>query len=135
MVKKSASRWASGSGIWDPVKGNNFKVKQIKGDTVLIGDPCGPNYSASGYTGWIKKSDLEGFDTGGYTGSWGSYGKLAMLHEKELVLNAHDTDNFLNTMEAMERILQMLDLQTMSSQLGGILSSPALRDTGNQVIE
>jgi hypothetical protein len=30
---------------------------------------------------------LVGFDTGGYTGSWGSYGKLAMLHEKEMVLN------------------------------------------------
>ena len=135
MVKKSASYWASGSSIWDPVKGNNFKVKQIKGDTILIGDPCGPNYTASGYTGWIKKSDLEGFDTGGYTGSWGSYGKLAMLHEKELVLNARDTDNFLNTMEIMERILQMLDLQTMSSQLGGILSSPTLRDPGNQVIQ
>lgn len=135
MVKKSASRWASGSSIWDPVKGNNFKVKQIKGDTVLIGDPCGPNYNASGYTGWIKKSDLEGFDTGGYTGSWGSYGKLAMLHEKELVLNAHDTDNFLNTMEVMERILQMLDLQTVSSQLGGILSSPTLGSTGTQTIE
>ena len=29
----------------------------------------------------------------------------------------------------------MLDLQTMSSQLGGLLSSPTLKDPGNQVIE
>ena len=31
------------------------------------------------------------FDTGGYTGSWGPEGKLAMLHEKEMVLNKDDT--------------------------------------------
>lgn len=34
-------------------------------------------------------------DTGGYTGSWGSNGKLAVLHEKELVLNKEDTANIL----------------------------------------
>jgi hypothetical protein len=31
------------------------------------------------------------FDTGGYTGVWGPEGKMAFLHEKELVLNASDT--------------------------------------------
>jgi len=36
-----------------------------------------------------------GFASGGYTGSWGNEGKLALLHEKELVLNADDTKNFL----------------------------------------
>lgn len=35
------------------------------------------------------------FDTGGYTGSWGNEGKIAMLHEKELVLNKEDTANIL----------------------------------------
>jgi hypothetical protein len=30
-------------------------------------------------------------DTGGYTGDWGPDGKIAMLHQKELVLNAEDT--------------------------------------------
>jgi hypothetical protein len=34
-------------------------------------------------------------DTGGYTGTWGTAGKLAILHEKELVLNPDDTSNFL----------------------------------------
>jgi hypothetical protein len=28
------------------------------------------------------------YDTGGYTGSWGPEGKMAILHEKELVLNS-----------------------------------------------
>ena len=31
------------------------------------------------------------YDTGGYTGKWGPEGKLATLHEKELVLNKQDT--------------------------------------------
>jgi hypothetical protein len=39
-----------------------------------------------------------GFDTGGYTGEWGKSGKLAILHEKELVLNASDTENLLKTL-------------------------------------
>jgi hypothetical protein len=33
-------------------------------------------------------SHLLGFASGGYTGAWGPDGRLAMLHEKELVLNA-----------------------------------------------
>ena len=36
-----------------------------------------------------------GFDTGGYTGEWGSDGRMAILHEKELVLNKEDTSNIL----------------------------------------
>ena len=35
------------------------------------------------------------FASGGYTGSWGPSGRLAVLHEKELVLNANDTLHFL----------------------------------------
>ena len=36
------------------------------------------------------------YDTGGYTGDWNSKeGKIAMLHEKELVLNKQDTSNIL----------------------------------------
>lgn len=42
-----------------------------------------------------------GFDTGGYTGEWGSTGKLAFLHEKELVLNKQDTQNILDTVKLM----------------------------------
>jgi hypothetical protein len=39
------------------------------------------------------------FDTGGYTGSWGPEGRLAMLHQKEIVLNAHDTENILSIVD------------------------------------
>ena len=73
-----------------------------------------------------KAKQLLGFDTGGYTGDWGgSYGKLAMLHKKELVLNAGDTDNFLAGMEMLDNIVKTIDLYSMNAQLGGILSSPS----------
>lgn len=44
------------------------------------------------------------FDTGGYTGAWGPEGRLAMLHEKELVLNADDTKNILSSVEIIREI-------------------------------
>jgi hypothetical protein len=77
-----------------------------------------------------------GLATGGYTGDWaGSYGKLAFLHQKELVLNAQDTENFLASMEVMERILQVIDMQSANAQLGGILSSPGFNSNNSQIIE
>ena len=49
---------------------------------------------------WVKKSSLKGFDTGGYTGRWNSSeGRLALLHQKELVLNAKDTENMLKMLD------------------------------------
>jgi len=40
------------------------------------------------------------FDTGGDTGDWHtSNGKIAILHEKELVLNKYDTENILSVVD------------------------------------
>lgn len=111
--------------------GKTVEVTEIKEGAAY---PVHVKSSDSAY-GWLKKEQLSGFDTGGYTGEWGPYGKLAMLHEKELVLNAHDTDNFLASIELMERILDTLDLHSMSAQLGGMLSSPGYIEPTNQVIE
>ena len=46
-----------------------------------------------------QKINIPSFDTGGYTGSFGSQGKLAMLHEKEIVLNKYDTKNLLDIID------------------------------------
>lgn len=49
----------------------------------------------------LKK--LAGFDTGGYTGDWNSTnGKLALLHQKELVLNESQTRDLLETIKLLE---------------------------------
>lgn len=52
-------------------------------------------------------------DTGGYTGDWGpsegisdaKNGKMAILHSKELVLNADDTENILDAVNIMRALV------------------------------
>jgi hypothetical protein len=57
-------------------------------------------YKTGGYTGTWPASGK----TGLYTGSWNGpdieeNGKLAFLHQKELVLNADDTENVLSAIK------------------------------------
>ena len=60
--------------------------------------------------GWLKQSQISGYDTGGYTGDWGdSSGKLAFLHKKELVLNNDDTANFLTAIGIVRDMAGMLN--------------------------
>lgn len=78
-----------------------------------------------GHLGWVKPSQL--FDTGGFTGSWSSSdgqqeangGKLAWLHQKELVLNAEDTKNML----AVVGIVREITDQMKAGVLSGMISS------------
>ena len=47
-----------------------------------------------------------------------------MLHQKELILNEKDTENFLMSLEVMEKIIKMIDLQSANAQYLGNLNSP-----------
>lgn len=60
-----------------------------------------------GYTAWSNKTlweqrlhalGISGYESGGYTGEFNN-GRLAILHEKELVLNQEDTRNILAAVE------------------------------------
>ena len=60
-----------------------------------------------GYTAWSNKTlweqrlhalGISGYESGGYTGEFNN-GRLAILHEKELVLNQEDTKNILAAVE------------------------------------
>ena len=66
-----------------------------------------------------QESKAVHFDSGGYTGVWGSDGRLAVLHEKENVFNADDTLNLLNAAEILRTI--DLSVKTFASGLGNIL--------------
>jgi TP901 family phage tail tape measure protein len=56
----------------------------------------------TGVTGTKYGTDFSYYDTGGYTGDWHSdEGRLAVLHQKELVLNAKDTANILKTVQLL----------------------------------
>ena len=83
--------------------------------------------------GWLKKEQLSGYDTGGYTGAWGKDGKLAMLHEKELVLNKEDTKNLLNTVEIMRNITNALGSSILKQMSG--MSAGGFGINGGEIIE
>lgn len=68
--------------------------------------------------GWLTRGQLSGFDTGGYTGEWGPEGRLALLHQKELVLNAHDTENMLKTIEYIREMNRAIEINAMSFSRG-----------------
>lgn len=53
-------------------------------------------------------------DTGGYTGAWGKEGRMAMLHEKELVLNKQDTENMLNAVKVLRDLTSTWDANLLS---------------------
>ena len=73
--------------------------------------------SGYGYNGglehdweYYKKYSLSSFRSGGYTGTWiGDAGKLAVLHQKEMVLNQEDTKNLLNSVYIMRSVMSTLN--------------------------
>jgi hypothetical protein len=90
---------------------------------------------AKGYSKKTSKDDekkvivLRGYATGGYTGAWGPEGRLAMLHQKELVLNADDTKNFLAATDILRNISQFIDLQAASNAFSSRVTSTTLTNS------
>lgn len=84
-------------------------------------------------SGWKKKT--ASFDTGGYTGVWGDQSKLAMLHEKELVLNKVDTENLLKAVDIIRQIdigkleANMIDT-FLAAERHGVLAPAAASESG-----
>lgn len=65
--------------------------------------------------------------TGGYTGAWGDDGRVAVLHEKELVLNAADTSNLLAAVGAVRDITNRMSitsaLDSLAASQTGLLNT------------
>lgn len=78
-----------------------------------------------GKTGIATAYNFPKFDTGGYTGSWGPEGRLAMLHQKEIVLNAHDTANLLTAVDIVRSMADKLEMNaSLASQgIAGLTAS------------
>lgn len=92
-----------------------------KGDKVTItkvSNSHGQLVPTSEQKGIVVKVDkISGYATGGYTGAWGPEGKLAVLHEKELVLNKSDTENILKSVDMLSSINEILDNQNYLQNL------------------
>lgn len=95
-----------------------------------------------GHLGWVKPSQL--FDTGGLTGDWSDSegnseargGKLAWLHQKELVLNASDTENILAAVSAVREMAKVFRGDALNSALGVFSSLNNLKsNVGNDTID
>ena len=60
----------------------------------------------------VYKYAIQNLNTGGYTGAWANgdkEGKLALLHQKELVLNAKDTANILDAVNLVRGLEDSLN--------------------------
>ena len=99
-----------GSGAYDKVQ--SYINDHVSGSKLKKKFDHSDNYSK------YKDYYYSKFDTGGYTGNWsGKDGKMAMLHQKELVLNAKDTENILATVNIVR------DMQGMINSLNDALSA------------
>lgn len=65
-----------------------------------------------------SRSQLKHYDTGGYTGDWGSDGRLAVLHQKELVLNQEDTKNMLAAVQSIRELAPSM-IAEMRARISG----------------
>lgn len=128
----AASIWMDGDASgWgdDPVRRQRFieKFGEQKADQIqqYINDHA---RNSDIYYAWQpKRAQLKNyyyskFDTGGYTGAWGSAGKLGVLHEKEIVLNKQDTANILSAVNIVRTMNDLLSSISGNTNLPGILS-------------
>lgn len=75
------------------------------------------------------------YDTGGYTGEFGSEGKLAILHEKELVLNQEDTKNLLDSVKLVDNVLSNMSWANISSAFATLNGGAGNVATSTQALE
>lgn len=66
------------------------------------------------------------YATGGYTGTWGSDGRLAVLHQKELVLNQEDTKNMLAAVQSIRELAPSMIAEMRSRISGAAAASQSL---------
>lgn len=96
-----------------------------KGDSLL---KWARKNGGDNYNQWLADNySYSKFDTGGYTGEWGAEGRMAMLHEKEIVLNKQDTANILNAVSIVRGIGDLIN--NLSANLLGSLSQRTIDST------
>ena len=109
----SIGYWLSMQNDLDKYKAENFVTTDISGKVVKL-------------------------DTGGYTGEWNSIeGKLAILHEKELILNQPDTENILEAVDMVRKITQTIDLNALSASsiMSDILTATSINPSNNEILQ
>ena len=97
-----------------------FTPEQIAQAQSMINEAYG-----KGMTADQIKNKYNAYDTGGYTGDWNSSeGRLALLHEKEIVLNKADTANILDVV-SMVRDMTSSSLHGANGMISGMMEALA----------
>lgn len=122
------------SGGWVPsAKSMGYSENAIKIARQAFND----SKAGAGYDYCYKKAlALVGYDTGGYTGDWGnSEGRLALLHSKELVLNAQDTENMLAIIDMVRQISNAIDTNALSTLMSSGLTAASVNTKEKDILE
>ena len=104
----------NGSYSYKPTKNETVKAIWTKQSTVTTVVGAAASAATGAVSGILSKLGLKTYDTGGYTGTWDNSGKLAMLHQKELVLNQSDTKNMLNAVSIMRNLTGTLGTELLA---------------------
>ena len=122
LYKKARNAGASQTTLNQILAQRNRKVDEVN--------------AAGGNAKKLTGDEIMALDTGGYTGDWGSDGKLAILHEKELVLNKEDTANILNAVNAVRSLSSGILKDIFANSgflmdlLSGMSSAPSINPNG-----
>ena len=125
-------------------EGKYVKNDRIKNLVAAYDDPSDPKHKDAvkvvdsvledkGIYFTDKYLEDHGFRTGGYTGAWGPEGKMAFVHEKELILNSDDTVNFLAGVNILREIAKMIDLQAANMAMPHGFTLPTSTSSGRQI--
>ena len=104
--------------------GQYIRAESAKKAAELIDEEWLRKYGLSGY------EVISGYATGGYTGEWNNgsdNGRLAILHQKELVLNESDTTNILNAVKAVRDIVSAQASPNFSGVADSIANMAAMQ--------
>ena len=134
--------WAGGWGN-DPTRSSKLTGAYGTSFARQVQDIINQNWSSGNLVNYgsdkFSSYSLIGYDTGGYTGSWSDgnsdakNGKLAYLHQKELVLNAADTENILKAVDIVRQMVQTLKSSAVADTFSNIANSVSAQSSGETV--
>ena len=127
-VKMQVTSLYDGTGdemVWykDPKTGKTVQVGRAKNANATYGGTIHNGYQL--------------YDTGGYTGSWSNgnpdanNGKLAYLHQKELVLNQEDTKNILDAVNTIRELNTNSVNEAIISSIASMIVGMSKTNVGN----
>lgn len=131
-VLGSFAKGTNGSTYYNKLKDmNDFGISSQISAWLKEETGWGKNFKELIKNNKTKFGKLFSFDTGGYTGAWNSdNGKLAFLHQKELVLNAKDTENMLAMVDIARSVINTVDGQSLINRIN--LNTNQLNDFGGK---